>query len=60
MIILWLVGRNDCEGTASGAHSVILLRAGAVELQIKQLTGKTVAFHLENVSSMPWVHEVFV
>lgn len=61
--ILWLVGRSDCEGTppvaAPGAHWVILLKAGAVKLQMKQLTGKSVAFHLENVFSLPWLHELF-
>lgn len=34
-------------------NSVVLLKAGAVKLQIKQLTGKTVVFHLEKVFSMP-------
>lgn len=65
LIILWLVGKN--EGTPPvatfGAQWVILLKAGTVKLQIKQLTGKTMAFHLENVFSMPWLpwlHEVFV
>lgn len=50
------MGRSDCEGTppvtASGAPSLILLKAGALKLQIKQLAGKNVAFHLENVFSM--------
>lgn len=51
------MGRSDCEGAppvaASGAHSGVLLKVGAVKLQIKQLTGKTMVFHLKKAFSMP-------